>query len=136
MADEESRHEARLDRVESDVQTIRSEMGTMTSEIGAVKADVRGLSAILSRIEDGVMRAQERHEDREAAAKPNPVLLASVLITFMSIIVGGAWVIGGSIARDDERSTWITRELDRLENPAQQNDKHAGGQNGVENQAH
>lgn len=108
-------HGQRLDRVENEVQAIRGDMSTLTSEVGGLKADVKGLGAILGRIEQGVLRAQEKTEEREAASKPNLVAVVSVLITIISIIVGGAWLISGQLSRMDERSVWIQRQIDRNE---------------------
>lgn len=97
----------RLDRVETEVSVIRSEMG-------GLKADVRSLGAVLSRIEAGVAKAQERTEERDERSKPNLIAVISVLITIISIIVGGAWVIGGQLARLDERSLSRDREMVRV----------------------
>lgn len=100
-------HGARLDRVETEVSTIRSEMS-------GLKADVRGLGTILSRIEDGVLRAQERAENREAAGRPSLVAVVSILITIIATLVGGAWLVGGQLARLDERSVQREKDVDRL----------------------
>lgn len=108
-------HEARIGRVESEVSTIRGEMGALTGEVTSLKADVKGLGGILGRIEQGVLRAQEKSEEREVAGKPNLVAIVSVLITIISIIVGGAWLISGQLARMDERGHWIEKQLDRNE---------------------
>lgn len=101
-------HSGRLDRVEAEVATIRTEMG-------GLKADVKGLGAILGRIEQSVLRAQERDDSREERSKPNLVAVISVLITLISIIVGGAWLISGQLARQDERSEYQQRQIDRNE---------------------
>jgi hypothetical protein len=100
-------HSVRLDRVENEVGAIRSEMGGLKTEMGRVQADVKGLGAILSRIEQGVLRAQEQQDQREIQARHSPVAIATVLITIMSMMVGGAWVIGSNVARMDERSVWL-----------------------------
>jgi hypothetical protein len=108
-------HEARVARVETEVQAIRGEMGALTGEVSGLKADVKGLGAILGRIEQGVLRAQERADEREVAGKPNLIAIVSVLITIISIIVGGAWLISGQLSRMDERSVWIQHMIDRNE---------------------
>lgn len=108
-------HEARIGRVENEVSAIRGEMGALTTEVTGLKADVKGLGGILGRIEQGVLRAQERADEREVAGKPNLVAIVSVLITIISIIVGGAWLISGQLARMDERGHWIEKQLDRNE---------------------
>jgi hypothetical protein len=107
-------HSQRLDRVESEVGTIRTEMGGLKDNLGRVQADVKGLGAILSRIEQGVVRAQEQQDQREAQSKHSPIAIATVLITIMSMLVGGAWLISGSMAKMDERSVWMQREQDRV----------------------
>lgn len=105
----------RLDRVETEVSTIRSEMGSVIRDVGSLKADVRGLGSVLGRIEQSMLRAQDRDENKEDRSKPNVVAIISVLITIISIIVGGAWVIGGQLARQDERSVWIERIVSKSE---------------------
>lgn len=126
-------HDARIGRVESEVQTVRSEMSSLAGEVTIVKSDVKGLGAILGRIEQGVLRAQEKSEERDLASKPNLVAVVSVLITIISIIVGGAWVIGSQLARQDERSIGLQRQIDR--NDQRLWDEHKGGARGqpVEN---
>jgi hypothetical protein len=111
----EESHGIRLDRVESEVGAIRSEMTGLRTDMGRVQADVKGLGAILGRIEEGVLRAQDQQDQREMRSKQSPVAIATVLITVMSMMVGGAWLVSGNIARMDERSIWVQRQQDRLE---------------------
>jgi hypothetical protein len=98
-----SEGEPRLDRVEDEISTIRSEMGGLKTEMGLVKADVRGLSAILSRIEQGVVRAQDQQDERDTRSRTPPIALATVLVTIMSLLVGGAWMIGSTTAATNAR---------------------------------
>jgi hypothetical protein len=111
----EEAHSVRLDRVEGEVGAIRSEMSGMRTDMSQVQADVKGLGAILSRIEQGVLRAQEQQDQREALAKHSPVAIATVLVTIMSLLVGGAWMIGSNVARVDERSQWMERQQELTE---------------------
>lgn len=90
-------------------------MGGLKTEMGRVQSDVKGLGAILSRIEQGMLRAQEQQDQREASSKHSPVAIATVLVTIMSLLVGGAWMIGSNISRMDERSIWVEREQDRTD---------------------
>jgi uncharacterized protein (UPF0335 family) len=122
-------HEARIERVETEVQTVRTEMATLTRDVGGLKADVKGLGSILGRIEQGVLRAQEKSEERDLAGKPNLVAVVSVLITIISIIVGGAWLISGQLARMDERSQWVMKQIDKNEQRIWR--AHKGGPDGV-----
>jgi hypothetical protein len=122
-------HEARIGRVENEVQTVRSEMSALAGEVTIVKADVKGLGAILGRIEQGVLRAQEKSEERDLAGKPNLVAVVSVLITIISIIVGGAWLISGQLSRQDERSVGLQRQIDR--NDQRLWDEHRGDARGA-----
>lgn len=103
---------ARLDRVETEVLTIRTEMGGIKADVGGLTSDVRALGGILGRIERGVEAAQAKHEEKEQASKPNMLAIVSVLITIISIIVGGAWMISGNISRMDERDKMRDRELE------------------------
>ena len=123
-------HGQRISAVETEVQTIRSEMGGLKTEVGVVRADVKGLGAILNRIEQGILRAQEQQDHREAQGKPNLVAVVSVLITLISIIVGGAWMISGQLSRMDERSVWVQRQIDKNEQRLWV-DHDDGGQDGV-----
>lgn len=91
-------HAGRLTRVETDVNTIRSEMGSIKTEMTSVKADIRGLGGILERIEDSVTRSQDQQDQRLERSRPNMVAVATVLITIISILVGGAWTISGQLA--------------------------------------
>lgn len=103
---------ARIDRVEGEVQSIRTEIGGVKADVVSLTGDVRALGGILSRIEAGVQRAQEQSDHREQLRQPNVVALISVLVTVISIIVGGAWIISGSLAAQNERSEWMNRRFE------------------------
>jgi hypothetical protein len=105
----------RLDRVETEVATIRFEMGDLKSEVTSVKADIHALGGILSRIEESVKDAHSEQSQRDQRSRPNLIAVVSVLITIVSILVGGAWTIGSDLARHDERSVWMMRELAKIE---------------------
>lgn len=110
MSDEN--HASRIDRVEGDVSSIRGEISALARDVGTVQSDVKGLGAILGRIEQGVVRSQEKSEEKADRAKPNLIAVISILITVISILIGGAWTIGAALARSDERDIQRTRELD------------------------
>jgi hypothetical protein len=105
---------SRIDRVENEVSAIRSEMGGLKTEMGRVQADVRGLSGILSRIEQGVARAQEQQDDRDIRSRHSPVALATILVTIMSLLVGGAWMIGSTTASTSVRLSDEDQQIVRL----------------------
>jgi cell division protein FtsB len=65
---------------------------------------MRGLGDVLQRIEASVSNAQQQWQDDKQASRINPIALTSVLISIISILVGGAWLVSGSLARQDERS--------------------------------
>jgi hypothetical protein len=133
----EEAHSVRLDRVENEVGAIRSEMGGLRTEMGRVQADVKGLGAILSRIEEGVVRAQDQQDQRELRSRQSPVAIATMLVTVLSMLVGGSWLISGNMSRMDERSIWVQREQDRMEQRLW-GDTHMqhGGADGEQGQAH
>jgi hypothetical protein len=108
-------HGQRIDRVEGEVSGIRADVASLTSDVTGLKIDVKGLGGILGRIEAGVNRAQEQSEQRATANKPNVVAIVSILITIITVLVGGAWVIGGSIARGQERSEQTTTIIEMQE---------------------
>lgn len=101
-------HGQRIGRVETEVQSLHI-------NVSDLKADVKGLGSILSRIERGIETAQERSAEREEHSKPNVTAVISILITMITIIVGGAWLISGSLSRQDERSDWIKHQLELQE---------------------
>lgn len=107
-------HNQRVERVETDVLNLRSDFASVTRDIDAVKSDIKALGGILVRIESGVQRAQEKSEERSERNKPNLTAIVSVLITIISILVGGSWLISGSMATFDERTTERSREFDQL----------------------
>lgn len=113
MSDEA--HGVRLDAVEREVSTIRTEMGGIKDNVGRLTADVRGLGDILQRIEAGVAQAHQRFDSDKEASRLNPVALGSVLLTIISVLVGGAWLISGELARHDERSAYQQRLIDLIE---------------------
>jgi hypothetical protein len=133
---------SRLGRVEAEADGMRSEMGGIKAEMSGIKSDVSGLKSdvkafggILSRIEQGVARNQERSEEKESQGRPSLVAMISVLITLISIIVGGAWVISGSLARQDASITRADqtaavlvavrdREVDQLKTRIDRNEEH------------
>jgi hypothetical protein len=84
-------------------------------DVNRIQADVKSLGSILERIEVGVLRSQEQQEEREQRSKQSPVAIATVIITVMSMLVGGAWISGSNIARLDERSLWLERNQERVE---------------------
>jgi hypothetical protein len=104
-------YDARISRVEGEVGGLRQEVGTLTNDVAGLKADVKGLGGILVRIEQGVIRAQEKSDSKEDRNRPNLIAVVSVIITLISILVGGAWMIGGAIARGDERDIAQDRQL-------------------------
>jgi predicted nucleic acid-binding Zn-ribbon protein len=99
-------HHARLNRVEQDVSGLRADVTNLGTEMTGLKSDVKGLGGILGRIEEGVNKAQEK------AGRPNLIAVVSVLITIISIIVGGAWMISGSLAASQIRDQQRDRELE------------------------
>lgn len=132
-------HGQRIDRVEAEVSGIRADVNTLTSDMTGMKADIKGLSGILGRIEAGVNRAQEQSEQRATANKPKVEMVVSILITIITILVGGAWTIGGSLARSQERGEQTTsiiemqarfrdREVDGLRRELDQLHRKQGNQ--------
>lgn len=121
----------RLDRVETEVSTIRNEMGGIKSEVSGLKAQMRGFGDVLQRIDAGVAAAQQRFEDDKQASRINPIALATVLISIISILVGGAWLVSGELARHDERSAFQQRSIDKIEQ-RQWDSRAAGGRYGSE----
>ena len=119
----EELHADRLNRVETEVSSIRQDVGELKQGFTSVKADVRGLSGILERIEHGVSAAQQQWQEDKKDSRVNPLALASVLITIISILVGGAWTIGGSLARQDERSTHLQRSAEQIERQTARSDE-------------
>jgi hypothetical protein len=114
MVTEQANHDARIGRVESEMGGLRQEVGTLTTDMVGLKSDVKGLGGILGRIEEGVLRAQQKSEEKESASRPNFIAVISILITIISIIVGGAWAISGQLSRMDERDLQRNRELDLI----------------------
>jgi hypothetical protein len=67
--------------------------------MNGLKVGMRGLGDVLQRIEASVSTAQQQWQDDKHASRINPIALASVLISIISILVGGAWLISGQLAR-------------------------------------
>jgi hypothetical protein len=107
-------HEARLGRVEGEVQTVRTEVSALTNEFSGLKSDVKGLGSILTRIEQGVANAQQQWQDDKQASRLNPIALMGVLITIISIIVGGAWLISGQLASTSTRLEDSDKSIGRM----------------------
>lgn len=124
----EEAHGPRIERVETEVSTIRTEMGGLKSEMSGLQAGMRGLGDVLQRIEASVSNAQQQWQDDKQASRINPIALATVLISIISILVGGAWLVSGAISRQDERSVQQQKYLDRIER--RQWLLHEGGQRG------
>lgn len=123
MSDEVG-HGARLTRVENEVEAVRGDLGGIKTEVAGIKTGMRGLGDILQRIEQSVATAQERHDDERRASRLNPIAFASILITIITILVGGAWTISGELARQDERSVTIRQTMQLVEQ-RQWEDRHA-----------
>jgi hypothetical protein len=124
----------RLERVENDVSSVKQDVGELKNGFTRVQADVRGLGGILERIERGVSEAQQQWQDEKHAARLNPVAMGSVLLTIISILVGGSWLISGEIARQDERSIHLQRAVEKTDREIElQGDRQwqlRGGRNG------
>lgn len=118
-------HGARISRVEGEVEAIRNDLGGIKTEMSGLKAGMRGLGDVLQRIEQSVASAQQQWQDDKQASRINPIALATVLISIISILVGGAWLVSGDLARHDERSIYQQRLIDKLER------QQEGGSNGV-----
>lgn len=103
----------RIDQVENEMKVIGTDVAGLKSDMSGLKADMRGFGTILQRIDDGVKDAMNRVETDKAAARLNPTAVASVLMTLISIIVGGAWLVSGQIARLDERD--LRRDIEVIE---------------------
>lgn len=97
----------RLDRVETEVYALRD-------EVGGLKASVQSFGAVLTRIEDGIIRAQERTDHQQDRNRPNITAIVSVLITIIFAMIGGSWMTAGQIARLDERANNTRREMDQM----------------------
>lgn len=107
-------HGPRLDRVEKEVSAIGSDVTGLKGDMTGLKADMRGFGSILNRIEQGVASAQERFDNRELASKPNMVAVMGVLITLISIIVGGAWLISGQLSTTATRLEDQAQSIERM----------------------
>jgi hypothetical protein len=104
----EAEHGTRLARVEKEV-------GGIQNEITGLKAQMRGFGDILNRIEQGVAAAQQRFDDDKQAARINPIAVAAILITIITTLVGGAWVVSGELSKHDAVSEFQQKMLDRME---------------------
>lgn len=104
----EQEHGVRLTRVENEVSGIKT-------DVADLKAQMRGFGGILERIEVGISTSQKQAIEDKNASRTNPVALATVLITIISILIGGAWLISAELARGDERSLYQQKMLDRIE---------------------
>ena len=111
----EEAHGVRLDRVEVEVKTITGEIGGLKNKMTGLEAGMRGLGDVLNRIEQSVASTQQQWQDDKQASRINPIALTSILISIISILVGGAWLVSGSLARQDERSIHQQQVLDRME---------------------
>jgi hypothetical protein len=137
VSNSEESHGPRLDRVEKEVSTIGADVGGLKSDMAGLKSDMRGFGGILNRIEQGIAQAHQRFDDDKQASRLNPIAMASVLVTIISIIVGGAWLISGQLSRLDERS--LRRDMEIIEMRArvtrgeerQWSSRQSGGQNVV-----
>lgn len=99
---------SRLTRVEGEVDTIRG-------EITGLKSKVESFGAILTRIESGIAQASQQAADDKKASKINPVALATVLVTIITGMMAGSWLISAELSRHDERSMWQQKQIDRIE---------------------
>jgi hypothetical protein len=100
-------HGVRLDKVEGEITTVRTEMA-------GLKAQMRGFGDVLERIERGVASAQQQFHDDKQAARINPIALATILISIISILVGGAWLISGGLATSATRLEEQDKSLARI----------------------
>lgn len=104
----------RFEKVETEVSNLRDDFSLFTRDLDVVKSDIKALGGILIRIEGGVTRAQEKAEERSERSKPNLTAIVSVLITIISILVGGAWLIGSSLSNLTVRTQESLRERDEI----------------------
>lgn len=94
---------------------VEGEIGGIKTAVAQLKTQMQGLGDILSRIEGGISQAQQQALEEKHASRVNPVALATVLVSIISVLIGGAWLVGGELARHDERSQYQQRMIDRIE---------------------
>lgn len=98
----------RLDRVETEVDALR----TVVAE---VRGDMRSVIIGLGEIKDSLKTRDRQDEESRRAGRPNIVAIVAVLVSIVSAMIGGAWVIGGLTARLDERDLQRDRQMARME---------------------
>lgn len=87
---------------------------------------MRGFGEILTRIEDGVRNAQQQWHDEKQASRINPIALATVLVSIITVLVGGSWVIGSELARHEERSQYQQYLINQVETRQWGETQHGG----------
>lgn len=107
-------HGARLGRVESEVSSIKQDVAKLEKGFTNVQADVRNLGNILSRIEQGVVAQGQRFDNDKQATRVSPVAVVTIIITVLSMMVGGSWLISGSLATTSIRLDENDKQTGRL----------------------
>lgn len=87
-------HHQRITRAEDDIDGLKSNMIRL-------EVQMKGFGDILSRIEVGIRDAQNDLHSKRI----NPIALATVLISMLTFMIGGAWLISGQLSRTDVRLT-------------------------------
>lgn len=104
---------------------VEGEIGGIKTAVAQLKIQMQGLGDILSRIEGGISQAQQQALEDKRGSRVNPVALATVLISIITVLIGGAWLVGGELARHDERSIHQQHMVDQIE--LRQWQQHTGG---------
>lgn len=118
-ADQHQEHHTRLSRAEDDIDGLKANMIRF-------EVQMRGFGDILSRIEIGIKESQERAHNDIQSKRINPIALATVLVSMLSFMIGGSWLVSGQLSRTDIRLTdqqvamsqlmlVRDRELDRMQ---------------------
>lgn len=114
-------------------------------KLTTVEGDIRAFGGILQRIEQSVSKAHDAMDAQDERSRHSPVAIATVLVTIMSMLVGGAWVTGSRISQtstqlDDQAKfsqqieLMRNRELDVVERRVERLEDHPGGHGGQQTQ--
>ena len=112
MSDDPYAHDGsntrRLDRVETEVDALRG-------VVSEVRSDIRSVVVAVGEIKDSLKTRDSREAEERHASRPNIYAISAVLFSVLSALIGGAWIIGGTTARLDERDIQRDKQLARIE---------------------
>lgn len=105
----------RMDRIETQVSTLSSTVTALSTALGEFRGELRTVAASLASIVSNLEKRDREEAEAQRASKPNVVAIIAVMVTIISALIGGAWLISGQLSRFDERDLQRDKQVAKMQ---------------------